>query len=70
MKYETPDPDDLVLPMPNDEYISWLLTDRYGDNIMEERAVLNFYDMINSTAGWEEKELILLKTLANEKGKV
>jgi hypothetical protein len=64
MKYETPTPDDLVLPMPEEEYIDWLLTDRYGGPFMEERAVLNFYDIINSAAGWEEKELLTLKTLA------
>jgi hypothetical protein len=70
MTYETPPPEELVLPMPDDEYVSWLLTDRYGCNIMEEQAVLNFYNMISSAAGWEEKELITLKTLAIEKGKV
>jgi len=50
--------------MPEEEYIDWLLTDRYGGPFMEERAVLNFYDIINSAAGWEEKELLTLKTLA------
>ena len=66
MEYETPTPEELVLPMPDDEYVNWLLTDRYGDSQMEEESVLNFLSLINSAADWEEKEMILYKVLAGE----
>jgi hypothetical protein len=67
MKYKTPHPDDLILPMSDDEYVNWLLKDRYGNNNIELESVLNFYDIISSAAGWEEKELLTLNVLENEK---
>ena len=70
MEYETPTPEDMILPMSDDEYVKWLLTDRYGGNNMEVESVINFYSIISSAAGWEEKELLTLKTLALEKEKV
>lgn len=64
------DIDEMILPMTDDEYVNWLLTDRYGGNNIEVESVLNFYNIINSAAGWEEKELLTLKVLANESRKV
>lgn len=64
------DIDEMILPMTEDEYVNWLLTDRYGGNNFEVESVLNFYNIINSAAGWEEKELLTLKVLANESRKV
>lgn len=64
------DIDEMILPMTETEYVNWLLTDRYGGNNIEVESVLNFYNIINSAAGWEEKELLTLKVLANESRKV
>ena len=64
------DIDEMILPMTDDEYVNWLLTDRYGGNNIEVESVINFYNIINSAAGWEEKELLTLKVLANESRKV
>ena len=64
------EPEDLILPMSTEEYVKWLLTDRYGCNNIEVESVINFYNIISSAEGWEEKELNLLNILKNEKERV
>lgn len=59
-------PDDLILPMGDNEYVAWLKLDRYGNSNLDTQAVLNFVNIISSSPGWEEKELIIYKLLLSE----
>lgn len=58
----------LVLPMKSAEFASWLGKDRYGNDCVDEPAVLNFLSIISSEAGWEEKESLIYKFLIDENG--
>ena len=60
-------PDNLIYPMSEEQFASFIYTDRYGNTGFEEAAVLVLLDKIQGRAGYEEKELFILKALYNHR---
>lgn len=57
----------LIFPMSENEFVRFLHKDKYGNDDIDKDSILSLLNLILNKKGFEDKEYIILKILANDK---